>query len=36
LIFGFIRMLEAIGLASEVSLPDPRVITALSDKTRSI
>jgi stearoyl-CoA desaturase (delta-9 desaturase) len=36
LVFGFIRMLEAIGLASELSLPDPRVIASLSDKTRSL
>ena len=34
LIFRFIRMLEAIGLASEVSRPDPRANTALSDETR--
>jgi hypothetical protein len=36
LIFGFIRMLEAIGLASEVSRPDLRAITALADETRRL
>ena len=34
LIFGFIRMLEAIGLAAEVSRPDPRLIARLSGETR--
>ena len=34
LIFGFIRMLEAIGLASEVARPEPRVITAYGTRKR--